>query len=292
VKLARNGWFYVWDRQTGQILNNPWMAVPTDHMQGVDLTTGRPLYAADTLMFTDLSARTDFFSINFGASPPDPLPLTLAPGDPVPASYTGTEVHWCPGLAARNWQNDAYSPQTGLVYTLTDTDCGRGRMIEETQTIGDFWLAFEAWGTPSPFGFTPTPGQPRNQLQANDPRAYSATPYVWPAPPSPSARVWMNSYEHGTGAPVLATAGNLLFTGDTSKGTVQALSASTGEELWSFRIGQAVSASPVTYRLNGRQYIAVIGSAATSGHVAPSAAGDDPERYSRAGANLYIFALP
>ena len=39
------------------------------------------------------------------------------------ADYTGTEIHACPGAAARNWQNDAYSPRTGLLYTSTQVGC-------------------------------------------------------------------------------------------------------------------------------------------------------------------------
>ena len=57
------------------------------------------------------------------------------------------------------------------------------------------------------------------------------------------------------GAPggLLATAGDLLFTGDTS-GNFVAFDAATGSPLWHTRIGN-ISAAPITYELDGRQYV-------------------------------------
>ncbi len=57
-------------------------------------------------------------------------------------------------------------------------------------------------------------------------------------------------------AGVLATAGGLVFTGD-AEGYFTAYDAETGKALWNFQCGSGHHASPITYTLDGRQYIAV-----------------------------------
>lgn len=55
---------------------------------------------------------------------------------------------------------------------------------------------------------------------------------------------------------VLATAGGLVFTGEGS-GAFSAFDAKTGDKLWSFNCGAGVNAPPVSYEIDGRQYVAV-----------------------------------
>jgi alcohol dehydrogenase (cytochrome c) len=59
----------------------------------------------------------------------------------------------------------------------------------------------------------------------------------------------------GGGGGVLATAGGLVFTGDAG-GSLVAYHASTGVPLWHSRIGN-ISNAPITYMLDGRQYVLV-----------------------------------
>jgi alcohol dehydrogenase (cytochrome c) len=59
----------------------------------------------------------------------------------------------------------------------------------------------------------------------------------------------------GGGGGILATAGGLVFTGDAG-GNLVAYNASTGAPLWHSRIGD-VSNAPITYLLDGRQYVLV-----------------------------------
>jgi outer membrane protein assembly factor BamB len=54
----------------------------------------------------------------------------------------------------------------------------------------------------------------------------------------------------------LATAGNLVFFGE-GDGHFDALDATTGAKLWSFNLGAGVNAPPITYAVNGVQYVAV-----------------------------------
>ncbi len=54
----------------------------------------------------------------------------------------------------------------------------------------------------------------------------------------------------------LATAGNLVFTGE-GNGSFEAFNATTGKKLWKFNLGAGVNAPPVTYEVGGTQYVAV-----------------------------------
>ena len=67
-------------------------------------------------------------------------------------------------------------------------------------------------------------------------------------------------WQHKTAAPlvggVLATAGGLVFMGE-GDGNLNAFDAATGERLWQFQCGAGVNAPPVSYAVDGVQYIAV-----------------------------------
>ena len=55
-------------------------------------------------------------------------------------------------------------------------------------------------------------------------------------------------------AGILSTAGNVLFTGD-SQGNLLALDSGTGKTLWHANAGGNLQSSPMTYELDGRQYV-------------------------------------
>jgi alcohol dehydrogenase (cytochrome c) len=55
---------------------------------------------------------------------------------------------------------------------------------------------------------------------------------------------------------VMVTAGNLVFAGEFN-GQFNAFNATTGEKLWHFQMGAGVNASPVTYMVDGTQYVAI-----------------------------------
>jgi outer membrane protein assembly factor BamB len=55
---------------------------------------------------------------------------------------------------------------------------------------------------------------------------------------------------------VLATAGGLTFTGEGS-GAFDAFDAATGQQVWTYACGAGVNAPPITYRVDGTQYVAV-----------------------------------
>jgi alcohol dehydrogenase (cytochrome c) len=87
---------------------------------------------------------------------------------------------------------------------------------------------------------------------------------------------------------VVATAGNLVFTGEMN-GNLDALNATSGERLWHFNLGVGVDAPPITYRVNGVQYVAVAaGGLAAGGHALLMTKRGRPQF----GDVVAIFALP
>lgn len=68
--------------------------------------------------------------------------------------------------------------------------------------------------------------------------------------------VWQHKTDQPLVGGVLATAGDLVFTGQGS-GEFSAFNSATGEKLWHFMAGAGVNAAPMTYELDGKQYIAV-----------------------------------
>ena len=75
----------------------------------------------------------------------------------------------------------------------------------------------------------------------------------------------------------LTTAGNLVFAGE-GNGNFNAYNATTGEKLWSFQAGAGVNSAPMSFTLDGKQYIAV-------------AAGGNFQLNYKLGDALLVFAL-
>ena len=103
-------------------------------------------------------------------------------------------------------------------------------------------------------------------------------------------RQWSYPSKYLLLASILATGGDLIFTGDP-EGFFFALDARTGEKLWSFQTGSGHRGSAVTYMINGRQYVAT---PSGWGSLASSAFPDlFPETDTfRGGSTLRVFALP
>lgn len=91
-------------------------------------------------------------------------------------------------------------------------------------------------------------------------------------------------------AGVLATKGNLVFTG-TGDGYLKAFNAKTGQELWKFQTGSGIISCPVTWTLNGKQYIGV---ASGYGGAVPLWGGDMAELTKPVpqGGSFWVFEIP
>ena len=98
---------------------------------------------------------------------------------------------------------------------------------------------------------------------------------------------WVHEQRSGTMS-LVTTGGGLVFGGDVN-GRFRAFDQETGDVLWEINIGSPVTGFPISFAVDGRQYVAVsTGSAATaSGFI-----GLTPEIRPSAGNNLFVFALP
>lgn len=137
---------------------------------------------------------------------------------------------------ATNWWPSAYSPLTRLYYVN----------VEETGAL--FFAKDESGAKPGRLFIG-------GAATFNDP----ATDSVRAIDPVTVTVRWERKNATVTSAPrggLLATAGGVLFGSDGPR--LYALDASTGKELWSFNTGAHISAPPMTFRVGGRQIIAVV----------------------------------
>jgi quinohemoprotein ethanol dehydrogenase len=193
--------------------------------------------------------------------------VNLKTGRPkvVPAArYEKDPWNLAPGVqGGHSWHPNAYSPQTGLVYIPA-------------------WEAYFTMSSATPgarpgaggFNLGIAMGAPveSSKLQPYDRRGVSGRLEAW----DPVARkvVW-ETEPFTNGRPtsgVLATAGNLVFMGNGGGKVLSAYDAKSGTKLWSFNTQTAVFAAPITYMLDGVQYVAasVGGVAQGGGYFAPT----------------------
>jgi len=145
---------------------------------------------------------------------------------------------------AHSWQSQAYSPQTGLVYVpVMDS----GAVIGDGQKGGG---EISAGMGVTMIPEVDLPGNHRSYLKAWNPVTQQLAwkvdlPGSWPGG-------------------VMATAGGLVFQGQMD-GRFVARDAKTGKELWSFKTESPIVGAPISYRVNGKQYVTVITGAGGQG---------------------------
>lgn len=156
-------------------------------------------------------------------------PVPLPGKDP---TLAGNMV--CPSVkGATNWMGQSYNPGTGLLYVLTLEQCG----VYTTSLQKPVPMKNFVGG-----GATQDGGQ--IILRALDPKTAKR---VWEYPMTGASAMWSG---------VVSTAGGVVFTGDDD-GHLVALDARTGKHLWHFSMGELLTASPVTYEVDGKQYVAI-----------------------------------
>ena len=162
-------------------------------------------------------------------------------------SPEGTEI--CPGFGgATNWFAPSYNESTHLIYFMSMEACNIYLLKPQD---------FEEGKTFYSTGVKRVPGQSSEKILI----AYDLDKksIAWRYP-----QVGHTRSSSGT----LSTAGGLLFFGDDAQ-SFEAIEATSGKPLWHFNTGQDFHASPMTYSVNDKQYVAIA-----------------------AGSNVFSFALP
>jgi alcohol dehydrogenase (cytochrome c) len=233
MQANRNGFLYVLDRATGELLRASPFARRINWADGVDPASGRPI-----------PSETRRRNIEEGEA------LEIWPGM----------------IGAKNYAPMSFNPKTGLLYL---------NALEASMRYRP--LGIEGWRRGTLFvgaeiSFTLPEGD-IGFLRAVD--------------PATGAIRWETPLGAPANGGTLSTAGNLVFTGD-QLGRIIAFDARTGEELWSYKTGSSVIAPPITYRLDDRQYLAVVsGMAAAMSSAIPHPHFEHVTR----GASLTVFRL-
>lgn len=174
----------------------------------------------------------------------------------------GIEI--CPGPAgSKEWVHASFSETTRLLYTPVMDACATYRTYPN-----DFKEGLSYFGG----DFVVHP----NQMRGGGVKAYRAD----------GTLAWHWKYKFPIVASTLSTAGDVVFVG-TPDGVFIALDARSGRQLWQFRTGTGIHSNPVSYSVDGRQYVAVpTGWGGWIKGFAPNLFGHER------GAAVFTFALP
>ena len=228
MQAPKNGYFYVIDRKTGKFISGAALQKIT-WAKGLDPKTGRPI-------------------IN-------------------PEAHYGTEgtVIWPGPGGGHVWQGMSYNPQTQLVY-VTPGMASSFNYVQAKEFKPE--LGQYNWG----IVFRDAAGR------GTGPRAAGANgaPRPPPAPPAPPAGNFLVAWDPVTetarwrvpataGGGTMTTAGNLVFA-ESGAGDFEAFSADKGEKLWSVKLVPGF-ANPVSYMLDGKQYVSILAGRAGKGRL-------------------------
>jgi glucose dehydrogenase len=204
MQAPKNGFFYVLDRATGELLSAE-KYVATNWASKVDLATGRPVETAQSDYAED--------------------PKLIFPGP----------------QGAHSWHPMSFSPRTGLVYIPAQD-------IEFWYTPGKkFEHGEKQWNIALDISEIANQGdiqeaKSSGQLIAWDPRQQKAA--------------WRVVHEGFWNGGLLSTAGGLVVQG-TGNGFFTAYDATSGDKLWEVESQTGIVAGPITYQVDGTQYLAV-----------------------------------
>ncbi len=227
-----NGFFYVLDRKTGKLLNEPGKTTDITWAKNIDLKTGRP---------------NEYPNIRY---------------------ETGESRLWPGSVGGHNWQAMSYDPRTGLVYI-------------PIQQIGV--LFSRHGGSENGFNVMGLSVEPIVERPGDD------HGYLIAWNPVTQKEVWRVQHPGLWNGGTLATAGGLVFQG-TADGYFKAYEAKSGKEVWAFDAGLGIIGAPMSYRIDGRQYVSILvgygGTAAAYGHFM-----DMGYKFGRQPRRLLTFAL-
>ena len=143
-------------------------------------------------------------------------------------------------FGGHSWHAMSFNPQTGLVYLPTlhiSMDMDDRKYDESWRSV-----AFEG-------------GSGVDWVEGQKPREYDGSLQAWD--PVQQEQVWSIPQVLPWGTGTLATAGGVVFQGEAN-GRFNVYDATDGEHLWQYDAGLGISAPPITYELDGEQYIALL----------------------------------
>jgi alcohol dehydrogenase (cytochrome c) len=183
-------------------------------------------------------------------------------------THAGHELMVCPGTnGGKNWPAGAYSPRTNAMYMPMQNMCMNAK-IQSGERDPRLVYGFST-------EYIAAPGATNIGV-------------VWAISAEKGTTVWKHEQRVGV-LSLVATGGGLVFGGDVA-GNFHALDDTTGEVLWETDLGAPVSGYPVSFAVDGKQYVAVTtGGSLVAGaarRVTPELTGEP------APSQVFVFALP
>jgi alcohol dehydrogenase (cytochrome c) len=170
----------------------------------------------------------------------------LTPQGPKSATYPGP-------LGATNWYSPSYSPRTGLFYLSVWEKYAQ--VFAESDLL-EFKVGqnFTGGNNSAAPGAAAMPGMQRGPINTwNEGNAYGL---VIALDPQTGKKKWTFEMHDVNTSGILTTASDLLFVGGR-EGYFHALDARTGSLIWKATVGGEVAAGPMTYEVDGKQYVGV-----------------------------------
>ena len=211
MQAPKNGFFYVLDRKTGELLSAEKFGRVT-WATHVDMDTGRPV-------------ESKF------------------------ANYqeNGGSFIWPSPYGAHNWQPMSFSTKTGLMYIPVQSIPSYFSAVKEVM------YRVNRWNTGVDLNTNRDPKSWVAGRASADALIYGEL-VAWD--PVKKKRAWKVHHSKPSNGGILSTAGDLVFQG-TWDGTFAAYDAYNGKKLWQYKSDSAVLAGPMTFELDGEQYVAV-----------------------------------
>ena len=177
-------------------------------------------------------------------------------GRPIPTPQPAGQPTWPGNQGGTNWYSPSFSPRTELFYVSTwEGYASIYRKEQQTYVPG------RSFGGGGAGAVTPVPGAPGVRIGRATPinNWTDAVGHgtVMAIDPRTGQQKWKFEQFDVTDSGILTTASDLLFTGGR-EGYFHALDARTGELLWKVALGGQVANGPITFSIDGKQYVSVI----------------------------------
>ncbi len=188
----------------------------------------------------------------------------------------GEEVVWPSAVGTHSWHAMSYSPDTGLAYIPS---------VEMPGFYTDKGMNLQEWESPY-FAFDPAIDTVRGDVPAN---VGTGALRAWD--PIKQKLAWEVPLPGIWNPGTLATRGNLVFQGGAD-GRFAAYRATDGKLMWQVELGSGISAPPVTFELDGKQYVSILmGWGGTGASMVGSIAAQHGWAYKAQTRRLFTFAL-
>ena len=175
-----------------------------------------------------------------------------------------------------DWEAGAYSPLTNTMYMPLRNTCARMLATDDVRSERARALTAGGQGGLEIYALAA-----RHQITPGEDQLGT----VYAVSAETGRTTWLHEQRAATMS-VMATGGGLVFGGDVN-GRFRALDQETGAVLWEINLGSPVVGFPITYAVDGRQYVAVNTGAGGGINLRMT-----PELRPSVGSVLFVFALP